>query len=504
MVRALFAAFCVTFLAAASFIVAPLFASPPVSVVGSAPLNLPKRDHLVELLKSGQHAELDKVLKGLQERYEAGRLHEWYVTSAFNAFERADPDMDEPLKVWRETHPDSFAPHLAIGLYALKQAWAIRGEKIVALTNPEQFKAMKRFLDESKPALWEAVRINPKLPIGWGALVSTAMTVGSRRDVAMVYAAAREEIPDSSLLYRRYHYALSPKWGGSALAQGGLRLWLRWNYSDHRDYLWARYYSDTERVDALLFQGAVHWISRLLQEIGATEIDRLVSYFLPETENVEHSKDSEDHPAVQALRIIDDILPHWETAWLRKRRGDALYRLSRIHEVIPEYARAVELSPYWVEARMGMTRILSLHNRYRDAHEQWKAAVEVDPYDPDLLVDYATFLSGVDEKEEARSQLRKASVYGEHDDEVRVQSGRLYWELGQMEPALAEMKKAAELVPENPHNWYFYGLALKRTKNCDAIDAYKSYLRLCRKWGCGPTYTSVAQTEIKNITAGCD
>ena len=241
MVRALFLAFCVTFLATAGFIVAPLFAGPPVSVVGSAPLNLPKRSHLVVLLKGGQYAELDEILTSLQERYEAGRLHEWHVTSAFKAFERADPDMDEPLKVWRETYPDSFAPHLAIGLYALKQAWAIRGEKVVALTNPEQFKAMQRFLDESKPALGEAVRINPKLPIAWGALVSTAMTVGNRHDVAEVYNAAREQIPDSSLLYRRYHYALSPKWGGSALAQSGLRLWLRWNYSDNRDYLWVRY-----------------------------------------------------------------------------------------------------------------------------------------------------------------------------------------------------------------------------------------------------------------------
>ncbi len=456
------------------------------------------------LLKGGQYAELDEILTSLQERYEAGRLHEWHVTSAFKAFERADPDMDEPLKVWRETYPDSFAPHLAIGLYALKQAWAIRGEKVVALTNPEQFKAMQRFLDESKPALGEAVRINPKLPIAWGALVSTAMTVGNRHDVAEVYNAAREQIPDSSLLYRRYHYALSPKWGGSALAQSGLRLWLRWNYSDNRDYLWVRYYSDTERIDALLLHRSGHWISQLLQEIGATEIDRLISYFLPERENVEHSKDSEDHPAAQALRIIDRILPHWETAWLRKRRGDALYRLSRIHEVIPEYAKAIELSPHWVEARIGMTRIMSLHNRYRDAHKHWKAAAEVDPYDPDLLVDYATFLSGIHEKEEAGRQLRKAIVYGAHDDDVRIETGKLYWVLGQMKSALAEMKRATELVPENPNNWYFYGLALQQTKNCNAVDAYKTYLRLCRKWGCGPSHTSVAQSEIRNITAGCD
>lgn len=504
MVRALFAAFCVTFLAAAGFIIAPLFASPPASVVGSAPLNLPTRKDLVALLKNGQHAELDEILKGLQERYEAGRLHEWYVTSAFTAFERADPDLAEPLQDWREKYPDSFAPHLAIGLHALKQAWAVRGEKIVALTNPEQFKAMKRFLDESIPALREAVRLSPKLPVAWGTIITTAMTVGDRRDVTGAYASAYKHIPDSSFLNRRFHYALSPKWGGSAFEQFALRLRLRWQYSKNPDYFWVRYYAETERIDELLFQPPSHWVSRLLRNFGATGLAEIASDFLPEAKKVEHSKQSEEHPAAQALRIIDELLPHWETAWLRKRRGDALFRLERIGEVIPEYARAIELSPYWVDARMGMTRILSSHNRYRDAHEQWKAAVEVDPYDPDLLVGYATFLSGIHEKEEARRQLRKANVYGKQDDEVRVQSGRLYWVLGQMEPALVEMRKATELVPENPHNWYFYGLALKRTKNCHAIDAYKTYLRLCRKWGCGPTYISVAQMEIKNITAGCD
>lgn len=504
MVRALFAAFCITLLTVVGVIVFPLFASPPAAVVGSAPLNIPDRAHLVELLKGEQFAELDEILTNLQGRYEAGRLGEAHITTAFKAFMRADPDMAEPLKKWRESHSDSFAPHLAIGLYDLKQAWAIRGKKIVALTNPEQFKAMKLHLDESKSALWQAVQKTPKLPIAWATLVTTAMAVGDQKTTAVVYNSALKHIPNSSLLHRRYHYALSPKWGGSAVAQTALRLRLRWQYAGEPAFRWARFFSETERIDELMFHPPFPWVSRFLRKVGAVETAQLVSNFLYERSKKEWSEDAESTPAAKALQIIDEILPYWETAWLRKRRGDALYSLERIDEVVPEYARAIELSPLWVEARVGMTRILSLHDRYRDAHEHWRAAVDLDPYDPDLLVKYATFLSGIHEKQEAGRQLKKALVYGAHDDDVRVQTGKLYWVLGQLESALGQMRRATELVPENPETWYFYGLALKQTKSCNAVDAYETYLGLCRRWGCSSSLKSVAQTEIKNISAGCD
>ena len=146
MVRALFVAFCVTFLATVGVIVFPLFASPPAAVVGSAPLDLPTRDRLVGLLKAGKYAELDGILTELQERYEAGRIREGYITYAFEAFGRVDPGMAVPLENWRKTYPDSFAPNLALGLYSLKQAWAIRGEK-------------NRYFDESR-----AVQSDEALP----------------------------------------------------------------------------------------------------------------------------------------------------------------------------------------------------------------------------------------------------------------------------------------------------------------------------------------------------
>jgi tetratricopeptide (TPR) repeat protein len=504
MVRALFVAFCVTFLAVAGVFVFPLFASPPVAAVGSAPLNLPTRGHLVSLLKAGQYVELDGVLTELQERYEAGRIREGYLTYAFESFGRVDPAMAVQLENWRKTYPDSFAPQLALGLYSLKQAWAIRGEKIGILTNLEQFKAMERFLDESNKAMWGAIEKRPKLPIAWATLITTEMGVGDRRAIDTIYDSARRHVPDSSILHHRYHYALSPKWGGSAIFQFALRLELRRRYANDPAYRWVQFYTDKERIDEILFRPPLPWFSQILLKFGANAMAQGLSDFIDAAKKKMFDEESQEKPAAEALRIIDRILPYWDDAWLRKRRGDALYALERTDEVISEYAKAIEMSPDWVEARVGMTRILGLHNRYRDAHEHWRAAIEVDPYDPDLIVKYATFLSGIHEREQAGKQLEKALVYGAHDDDVRVQIGRLYWVLGLNDHALAEIRKATELVPENAENWYFFGLALERTKSCDAINAYKTYLKLCQQWGCPAREKWVVRNEIKNITDGCD
>ena len=54
-----------------------------------------------------------------------------------------------------------------------------------------------------------------------------AMTSGDQMSLGSVYTQAKKNVPASSILYHSYHYALSPKWGGSELAQFFLRLELR-------------------------------------------------------------------------------------------------------------------------------------------------------------------------------------------------------------------------------------------------------------------------------------
>lgn len=504
MLKILIGAFCATVLIIAGVLVSPFFIGPPTAVVASPPTNVPSSDQLIELLIAGRYAEMDEALRMLQERYEAGQVPETSVVRTFDTFSRIDPNLLEPLRDWREANPNSFAPYLALGVYLSAQAWAIRGERVAILTNREKLALMRQYLDDTQSALWGAVRKKPRLPIAWATLISSAMVVGNRHDVGNLYNIALKHIPDSSTLHRRYHYAMSPEWGGSAFLQFALRMELRRRYAGKSEFQWVYFYSDKKRIDMYLFEPPRSWVSPIITMIWGRDAAERVNEFLNDVWTKIFGQKVKEEPAAKALRIIDKIMRYGSDAWLHKRRGDALSNLRRFNEVNSEYAKAISLSPDWPEARVGMARSLSFQRRYRDAQKHWRAAIKIKPYDPNLLVQYTNFLFRIGDKDEADRQIRKALVYGANDDGVRLQAGRLYWVRGMPDHALTEIRKATELAPVRPVNWYFYGLALKRVKSCKAIDAYNTYLELCRNWTCKENSMFNARLEIKNITAGCD
>ncbi|MCG8548194.1 MAG: DUF4034 domain-containing protein [Alphaproteobacteria bacterium] len=484
----------------------PLFAGPPVSAKVSVPLNLPEQNALVRLLKAERFDDLEQIFGALQARYEKGSLGEKYVARAFAAFERADPEIAVPLKRWREAHAGSFAPHLAFGIYSLKLAWTNRGSAAGKFTNIEQHKAMVRFLGEARPALEEAIDRNPRLPMAWATLLSVSMATEPVDRRTAHYHRALVHVPDSSILHRRYHYAISPKWGGSPGAQVLLRMRLQLTYSDDPDFRWVHFYTARREIDAKFKHFDRNpwksFFAKLQAELG---IPPIVMERDQTPAEAKKSVEAQKKRYREALRLIDEMLVDGDSAWLRHKRGLALWGLENLDEALVEIERAVQRDPYSVRFREDLTRILGAHRRYRDAHDHWRHLVERDPYNPHLLVDYAVFLQGLGRNDKAGEQLRKALLFGSYDDRVHLEIGVFYWLEGRLEHAMEEMKQVVRLVPEFPGGWYYYGLALKRVGHCDAIGAYKEYLRLCRINGpCGEMYKSVARNEIQNIELGCD
>lgn len=478
--------------------IGPLIAGPtPVTRV-SVPLHLPEQGEVHDLLISGQFGELDKQLVRLQARYEAGIVTEAHVAELYSVFERADIALEEPLQRWRTAVPESFAAYLASGLYQMKLAWITRGGTSGSAPNDEQIDGMRLLIEKAWPNLMEATERRPKSPSAWAALIDGAMLKGERDSLEKIYLSARDEIPASSMVHRRYHEAQSSQWNGSPIVQFLLRIQLRLLHSADPAFHWAYFYADQKKVDALLRNEYTSEFRQFIDIVAwavsaGSLVDWIYSFF------------PHEDPDAAALRTLDNMILFWDTAWARNRRGDILHRLKRYEGVIAEYGRAVEISPDWVESRRNLARYLRRSRRFFDAHYHWKKIIRRDPHDPVLLVEYATFLQGMKKREAAGKHLKQALVFGGADDRVRHEVGVLYWTLGLHQDAVKELKKAVDLVPDKPRNWYFYAISLQRAKDCKAQQAFEKYVDMCDRLGaCTPDNMSVARNSIKIIKAGCD
>lgn len=425
-----------------------------------------ERRALVALAKTGKFARLDQVLTGLQTRYEKGQVSEYAVSNAFNAFHRADPELAEPLKRWREHSPQSFAPFLASGIYNVRLAWAVRGAEWSSLTSTGQMEAMDEFLEHGRIALRAAVQKNPRVPAAWDDLISIAMVTEDQAGRTRVYEEALRHVPHaSSMVHSQYHYAIAPKWGGDATLQSKFRSALRLEFGDDKNFWWLTAYEKQEQIEYVL-----------------------------ETKG----------EAKRALKLIDALLSERKTAWLYKHRGMALSSLERFEEAVDAYERAIDLSPGWVSLYKGMVRAQGRLHRPNEVQRYWKQALELDPYNPDLLVGYAGFLSGImAQTEAAHAQLRKALLYGGDDDRLHIRMAEYYQTLRMPKRALEATKRAVELVPMRSGNWFTHGLALERTEDCKAIEAYERYLLLCEKEGCADSIASDVQRSVKRLKRDC-
>jgi len=478
----------------AGIVASIVFASPPVSSRASIPVNLPSQEDLVRKLKAGQYQALDESLARLQARYETGSLSEGRLKKAFSAFERIDPKLDAPLRAWREKFPNSFSSQLAFGLYNQNLAWTARGEAWSAYTNREQFRVMNEYLKAAIKALWKAIDLNPRQPSAWEALVRIAMTTGDQMSLGSVYTQAKKNVPASSILYHSYHYALSPKWGGSKLAQFFLRLELRLRFWDDARFDWVRYHSEYEKIDEYLYDPSPGFVSRILESIGAENLVQTWFAYFPE-----------EKPAILALGLIDSMISRSDSSWLRARRGDALAAVGKYDDALLEHLQAIRMSPNRDRTLLVVASFYHVKRQYAESDKYWRRAIERNPYDPELVVEYSKFLLEIGETQAATEMLERALVFGGHKDDVRREMGRHYWKLKKFDRSLSEFKRAVELVPERPENWFRYANAERHMKNCVASSAYKTYLELCKKWeNCKISRRSIARSEIGYIEKGCD
>jgi len=441
-------------------------------------IEIPDRLELARLLKEGQFARLDQLMNQIQDAYESKNIDETALRSVVLAFHGADPEFAERLSEWRAAVPKSFAPYVASGSYQLALAWVTRGTEFGKFTSSKQFEVMRRHLLDARASYRAGIERRAEIPIALADLITVSMGYGGgRRAVDRVYLEAKAVLPASSMVHRRYHYALSEKWYGSKLEQRQLRDQLLQRFPNNPSFKWAKYVEDEDQ----------QW-------------DK--AYKL-----------ANEKRTLEAIAIADSLLQRSDSRWNRLYRGDILHILGKYDEALEEYFRALRISPGWSEPVKQIQYVMTRQRRRLDSLKTWQQLIRYDPYNPEFLLPYASFLETLAKDEEARALVDRALVYGADDDKVRTALGRRYLVEKKMERAIAEMRRAVELVPARADNWLYLARALQMNEDCSAIEPYKVVVSICKAldedkskpWRrCKLVQAHEAELSIKNITEACE
>lgn len=420
---------------------------------------------IAELLKSGNFSELERQIAEVWKRYESGKSSEITLSQYFSAFKRADPDIAGPLERWRRQHSNSFAPHLAFGLYSAKLGWVIGGGEVSALNNERRLKETTNQFGKAVPALRKAIQINPRLPDAWVTLMNIAKTRRQPRKVTEIFEDAVRYLPKSSYLYWTYYKAHGPKWVGYSGQRYSIRHRIKSKLYDDPDFGWIDTIADSEKAWRLV-----------------TNTDR----------------DEE------ALKIFDKIIEQRPDAVSRSGRARALYYLRQFNSAIEEYWRVLAIDPGNPKTYVWIARMQELARRKDEALQTMGRALQFDPYHPRILIRRAEMFIHRGEFVKARIDLDKALVFGADDDEVSQILRQYYWATNDMAAAIKEAERAIALGPARPWNWYLYAITLRKDEDCRAIAAYEKYLSLCqRNQRCDASTQNGARASIYNMRDAC-
>ncbi len=167
------------------------------------------------LLQSNDIGGAEKLLADVQHRFESGALTEIELRNTFRPFYKLDAIAAKNLKSWAANSPQSYAAHLALGIYYKRTGLAIRGEKFIAETPKENIREMTAYLDKAGDELRRSLTLTPKPYLSIFHLLDIAAHFGDRSYSKALLSEANKTLPDNALARNRYLVSLMPRWGGS-------------------------------------------------------------------------------------------------------------------------------------------------------------------------------------------------------------------------------------------------------------------------------------------------
>ena len=169
-------------------------------------------------LRNRNFDAIDEQLTGYQKDFENDVTQEEQVRRAFATFARIDPNDGVLLEEWTQAAPQSFAAHLARADYLFRQGWETRGGASGAQVPEAHMQTMDEFFDQGANEVTAALKINPKLTVGYALVIRAAKTRYDLDVVNDIATTGLKQEPYSLAIRAAFIEALLPRWGGSSAA----------------------------------------------------------------------------------------------------------------------------------------------------------------------------------------------------------------------------------------------------------------------------------------------
>ena len=427
-------------------LVAVLLALWPLAAAGRE--RFPDRLELVGLLRRAQFEELEARLTTYQESFEAGRISENVVDAAFFAFANSDLALEPRFSQWLLRFPDSYAAPLARGVYYWQLGWLSRGGGYVRNTPKLRFAEMRNYLLLAVPNLRLAIRLNPKLSVAHGFLVSLGKVSGTGVSTERALEVGLRAVPRSAVIRARYLFGHLPRWGGSLLEI--------WYFTERTK----REFPDEPRLKFL---------------------EGFYDYALAETlaRRGERKK---------AVAYYDQAISYGEYRNYYLARGKNFYGLKDYERALADFDTALKIRPQVAAILDWRARAYKRLGRYYEAFADWELALQIDSLNPDILRQRAWALRDKKRYRKAVEDLTKALQFGAYDARVHNARGFLYtYHLKQYDQAIIDLKRATLLAPKGARYWYNLANALFRNLDCEFLAAANTYVRLCKSGASCPS-----------------
>jgi hypothetical protein len=180
----------------------------------SAPITAQDKNAL-DLLRNNAIPQFDRILSGVQERFERGMATEYELRNAFRTFYKLDPASLRNLQSWAVASPKSYIAHAGLGVFYRMRASDARGGKYISETPRKDLDEAMRLFQIAEDELRLSLGLTQKPYMSLFHLLLIAGNSGDRQAMDELLAYANRVLPSNSLARCRYATYLVPRWGGS-------------------------------------------------------------------------------------------------------------------------------------------------------------------------------------------------------------------------------------------------------------------------------------------------
>ena len=175
----------------------------------------PVQRHVIGLLEQQNYAELERLLGGYQQAFEADERLSPRLENAYLAFRKVPPDAERNLNEWVVRYRTSYVALAARGSFYYFQGLEARGTAYIKDTPDGNIQAMRAYFDKAGADLDRSLALTAKPYLSRLTLMSMARTGGNRRAERTHYVEAVKLAPQSVELRLAHMVSLEPRWGGS-------------------------------------------------------------------------------------------------------------------------------------------------------------------------------------------------------------------------------------------------------------------------------------------------